>query len=87
METHYGVLQDWMNWDVNEPIDNNLDNCVIIKQPYGLWRDYTCTLPLMSICSTVRKGELTCFTSMHFVCACPSNFFSKLNMYNDISVN
>ncbi|XP_063410248.1 uncharacterized protein LOC134693384 isoform X2 [Mytilus trossulus] len=55
--THYGVLQDWTNWDVSDsyPLDNNVDNCVIIKQPYGLWRDYTCTLSLMSICSTVRK--------------------------------
>ncbi|CAG2189506.1 unnamed protein product [Mytilus edulis] len=57
VKTHNGVLQDWMNWDVNEPIDNNLENCVIIKQPYGLWKDYTCTLSLMSICSTVRKVE------------------------------
>ncbi|CAC5399786.1 unnamed protein product [Mytilus coruscus] len=57
VETHYGVAQDWTNWDVDEPnpTDNNIDNCIIIKQPYGFWRDYTCTLLLMSICSTVRK--------------------------------
>ena len=54
--THNGAPQSWTYWSSNEP-DNIDDTCIAIRKPYGLWEDIDCTVAILSICSSVSKGE------------------------------